>query len=189
VRQLNERGDALGWLYGDVGLVIWPAGAPDQPRVIAGAGLEPLAIRGDGTVIAFQRAPAGVVVFHPDGTSQFQAAPAGVRADMTSFVRGDIFFTSAASGAGQAASHGPHPVRWNLRTGSVEIFTGITGGVRAGNSGGWMAVERTDRPGTSVITPDGGIGDGPSGQISWISKGGRAMVGTTDSGPGSWSCD
>jgi cell wall assembly regulator SMI1 len=189
VRQLNERGDALGWLNGGAGLVVWPARAPDQPRAIAGAGLEPLAIRGDGTVIAFQQAPAGVVVFRPDATNQFQAAPAGVRADMTSFVRGDMLFTSAASHAAPAAGRGRHPVRWNLRTGSVDIFTGITGAVRAGNSGGWMAVQHTGRPGSCVITPDGGISDGPTGRVSWISTDGRTMIGTAASGPGAWTRD
>jgi hypothetical protein len=189
VRGMNERGDALGWLYGNVGLVIWPARAPDQPQVIAEAGLEPLAIRGDGTVIAFREAQPAIVIFRPDGTTLVQRAPDGVRAGMTSFVRGDMFYTGFET-IPQDASAMPatHPVRWNLKTGSVEIFTGINGAVTAGTTAGWMVIRGWNSV-TSVIAPDGKITNRQvRGEVKWISTGGKNMIGSGDQEAGIWRC-
>jgi hypothetical protein len=191
VRELNEEGDALGLLASPAGLVVWPAAEPGAPRVIEGSNLEPLGLRDDGTVIATgtdeQRYPA-LVFIRPDGSRLAVRIPAvitgldvGVARDRFGFVRGDLLFATAWIGSVS------HPVRWNLRTGSVEIFDNLTGPVTAGTAGGWLTTTDGDR--AVAVPPDGPARRlGEPGSVVWISAGGTVMIANTPSGPVTWRC-
>jgi hypothetical protein len=184
VRELNEAGDALGVLGAREGLVVWPATNPDNPRVIAEAGLAPVAIRGDGVVIAISVREPAIVVFEPDGSRRAVPVPAGIGRldpDNWAFVRGDLFFGSALAGPAL------RPVRWNLRTGAAEVFENLLGSVTAGTGGGWLTTAFDDR--TVAIGPDGNarrLAD--PGSVVWISAGGTVMIANTPTGPVTWRC-
>jgi hypothetical protein len=190
VRELNETGDAVGVLS-PPGLVVWPAGEPDEPRVIDGRNLEPVGLRDDATVIAtgIDDLQRPVLVFvKPDGSRQAVRIPAeitgfdiGIARDRFGFVRGDMLFATAWVGAVS------HPLRWNLRTGQVEIFDNLTGPVTAGTAGGWLMTTDGDR--AVAVSPDGaGRRLADPGSVVWVSAGGTVMIANTPTGPVTWRC-
>ena len=191
VRELNETGDALGVLGSPPGLVVWPAEGPDSPRVIDGSDLEPLGLRDDGTVVTTGtdrlRAPA-LVFIRPDGSrrtvripSEITGLDAGITRDRFGFVRGDVLFATAWVGAAS------HPLRWNLRTGVVEIFDSLTGPVTAGTAGGWLMA--TDGNRAVAVSPDGVASRlAAPGSVVWVSAGGTVMIANTPTGPVTWRC-
>jgi hypothetical protein len=191
VRDLNEMGDALGLVGSPAGLVVWPADEPGAPRVIEGQNLEPLGLRDDGTVIAIgtdeHRYPA-LMFIRPNGSRQAVRIPAeitgfdvGVNRDRFGFMRGDQLFATAWIGPVS------HPVRWNLRTGTVEIFDNLTGPVTAGTAGGWLMATEGDR---AVAVPPDGVARrlGEPGSVLWVSAGGTVLIANTPSGPVTWRC-
>jgi hypothetical protein len=179
VRDLNEFGDALGVLRSPPGLVVWPAQAPDAPRVIDGPALRPLAMRDDGTVIAVDA--GAILMIKPDGSRRSVRIPADVSVfddDRPGFVRGDVLYATRASGG---------PVRWNLRTGQVELFDELRGPVTAGTAGGWMMTADGDK--TVAVAPDGTAQLLPlPGSAIWVSAGGTVMIANTPTGPVTWRC-
>ena len=190
VEYLNERGDVLGSGYRSaafhpVALVIWPAGQPDEPRVLAEAGLHPMVLRDDGTVIA-SRSPDptregvdAIVVYRPDGTRRQIDVPADSALNYPD-IGGDIVYTSVNSG----------PVRWNLRTGVVEVFDGLFGARLGHNSGGWfMASTTVDGRSPVLVAPDRSAFTLPfDGTINWISADGSTVIGTDDQGVVAATC-
>jgi hypothetical protein len=207
VRDLNEMGDALGLVGSPAGLVVWPADEPDAPRVIDGQNLDPVGLRDDGTVIATGTDEDGypaLVFVRPNGSRHAVRIPAeitgfdiGINRDRFAFVRGDLLFATAWIGSVS------HPVRWNLRTGTVEIFDNLTGPVTAGTAGGWLMTTDGDR---AVAVPpaavtgrgtDGAMGGamggvarrlGEPGSVLWVSAGGSVMIANTPYGPVTWRC-
>jgi hypothetical protein len=180
VRDLNEVGDALGSLeLPGGGLVVWPALSPDEPRVFPEPDLRPLAIRDDGTVIAVDT--ASIIMIKPNGSRRSVRIPAEVSVFDThrpGFVRGDVLYATRASGG---------PVRWNLRTGRVELFDDLRGRVTAGTAGGWMMTADEDR--TVAVAPDGTARRLPMpGSAIWVSAGGTVMIANTPTGPVTWRC-
>lgn len=217
VVDVNERGDALGLLSSPYAtsdrraLVVWQAGRPDQPRVIAEAGLTPVAIRDDGTVVALRtgdRSPSergdAVVVHRPDGTRLQIDAPPGftVAGSLVGGVaRGDLLFTMNATGQVSKIQKWSRdevtvpvtwPVRWNLRTGLVEIFDDLVAppGVTVGSSGGWfLATTYAQGVPTTVVAPDGSARELPQeARVDWLSVDGSTMVGTYGSEAVTWKC-
>jgi hypothetical protein len=192
VRDLNEVGDALGVLgwsatqlaASPLGLVVWPAEAPDRPRVIEDPNLRPVAIRDDGTVIALGTDADGatIVMIKADGSRRSVHIPAEVAAfdsDPPGFVRGDVLYASRVAGG---------PVRWNLRTGQIELFDDLSGRrVTAGTAGGWMMTTAGDE--TVAVAPDGTARRLPMpGSAIWVSAGGTVMIANTPTGPVTWRC-
>jgi hypothetical protein len=179
VHDLNEVGDALGVLGSSLGLIVWPALTPDAPRVLREPGLKPLAIRDDGSVIGTDG--LAIVLFKPDGARHSVRIPAEVStldAERPGFVRGDVLFASRSAGG---------PVRWNLRTGRVELFDDLSGPVTAGTAGGWMMTADGER--TVAVAPDGAAQRLPMpGSAVWVSAGGTVMIANTPTGPVTWRC-
>jgi hypothetical protein len=218
VVDVNERGDALGTLSPPGrpddrrALVVWPADGPDRPRVIAEAGLTPVGIRDDGTVVALRtgerRSPIdtgdAVVVHRPDGTRLEVAAPPGFDVPGSlefGVVRGDLLFTTQATGRTVEFRPGfgdpvvrpvSRPVLWNLRTGVVEVFDDVYVESRSSvaSSGGWF----------TATTYEGGVADvavGPGGaayrlpaeaRVNWIGVDGSTIAGYFEGAPVTWRC-
>jgi hypothetical protein len=218
VVDVNDRGDAVGTLsspqaYGDErALVVWPAGRPDRPRVVPEPNLRPLTIRDDGTVIALrirgdhlseQRGDA-VVVHRPDGTRLQLDAPPGITGTGSltrAVVHGDLLFTTYVSGEylepdPQQPDPRPvpvdRPVRWNLRTGLVEIFDDLSraSSPGVGNARGWFLAGRGDEGWPQVVVaPDGSARELPVTQVSWIGADGSAFIGSAvDGNAVTWRC-
>jgi hypothetical protein len=173
------------------GLVVWPAGEPDKPRVIEGAALEPLGLRDDGTAIATgtdERRRAALIFVRPDGSRHTVRIPteisgfdAGITRDRFGFVRGDMLFASAW------IESSSHPLRWNLRTGEVEIFDNLTGPVTAGTAGGRFMATDGDR--AVAVSADGVASRlAAPGSVVWVSAGGTVMIANTPTGPVTWRC-
>jgi hypothetical protein len=215
VVDVNERGDALGTLGSPddrAALVVWPAGRPDRPRVIAEAGLTPVAIRDDGTVIALRtgerRSPVdrgdAVVVHRPDGTRLRIDAPPGFTLPGSleyGSVHGDLLFTTLAtdqrvefgSDTGEPTGYpASRPVLWNLRTGLVEVFDDlfVERGSRVAGSGGWFTAKKEPAMVADLaVAPDGTTHRLPElARIDWISADGSTLVGDYEGAAVTWRC-
>lgn len=219
VTEVNDRGDALGVVATaqsfqlGLALVVWPAAQPDRPRVVAepspGVDMHPLAIRNDGTVIALNtenpvnldRSVAAVVVYRPDGTQLKIDAPAEIGLlGEAGVLRGNVLFTNQTVETGKGAVG--RPVRWNLKTGIVEVFTGTDpdtsaraglspGSLIAGNSTGWFVAHQGRFGGPPVlVSPNGKARTLPFAMVvTWVSSNGRTLAGITADGTAvTWRC-
>lgn len=210
VEHVNGKGDALGLLErpdGSTALVVWPAGAPDRPRVIKEAGVQPLAIRDDGTVVSVRGRSdsdpgAGTVMVHrPNGKRLSVAVPRqlgtqGSMRDVT--VEGDYLYGMVAGmqvtfidGETPLAAFA-HPVRWNLRTGVVEIFDGLVGNP-VGSRGGWFVAGKAGDGTQVLVAPDRKtrgitLTTTPDAEVHAVSADGTTLVGSTETDLATWRC-
>jgi hypothetical protein len=212
---MNEHGDALGTadLPTDSGpsgrLVVWPADQRDQPRLLPDADLlRPLAIHDDGTVIAVRIVAApeaggnAVVILRPDGTRLQIDAPAGfdlLGGALAAAVNGDLLYTVYTSGE-QATVDNTRPdvsiplmraVRWNLRTGLVEIFDDLEGMV-VGNTKGWFVSRTMSSAGGRpvLVAPDRKVRELPFvRQVVWVGPGGSDLISGDVSDNARWHCN
>jgi hypothetical protein len=210
VAHVNGKGDALGLLQrpdGTTALIVWPAGTPDRPRIINEPGVRPLALRDDGTVVSVRSRSdndpgAGTVMVHrPNGKRVSVAVPRqianqGSMRDVT--VEGDhLYGTSAGMQVTFIDGETPlaafvHPVRWNLRTGLVEIFDNLVA-QPVGARGGWF-VAVTAGDGTLVrVAPDRRtreitLGGTPDVEVHAVGADGATLVGSTETDLVTWRC-
>jgi hypothetical protein len=133
VSDMNDAGDIVGVVQfnGPVShrAVVWPAGHPDQPRILAGPNTmrsRASGIAADGTVVGdvFADQTIAPYLWHPDGTGEYLPLPAE-------------WTTSAQApwGSGQGGAVGSltgdwavgPSVRWNIRTGRADLIEGLAG--------------------------------------------------------------
>ncbi|GIJ70942.1 hypothetical protein [Virgisporangium ochraceum] len=209
VTHVNGRGDALGLLErsdGTTALVVWPSGAPDRHRVIAEPGARPLGIRDDGTVVSVRGRSdsdpgAGTVVLHrSNGKRLSVAVPRQLRAGGSMIgvtLEGDhLYGTSAGMQVTFSDGQTPlaafvNPVRWNLRTGVVEIFDNLVG-VPVGSRTGWFVVAG-DVDTRVLVAPDRRareitLGDTPDAGVHAVGPDGTTLIGSTETDLVTWRC-
>jgi hypothetical protein len=209
---VNGKGDALGMASGDPNrdipppaLVVWPADRPDRPRIIREPDSQPLAIRDDGTVISVRHRSeadlgAGSIVIHrPSGTRTSITVPrelTGHGSMLNATVHGDYLYSSYADGEitysdGVTSLANPYlyPVRWNLRTGLIEIFDDLRA-APVGDPGGWF-VAAEDADGRLVlVAPDRTTRRFPvaGATVRAVAGDGTTLAGFLEPGPVSWHC-
>ncbi|GAA4461761.1 hypothetical protein [Phytohabitans houttuyneae] len=210
---INERGDIAAPASGATGLavVVWPASAPDRPRVFptSFADLDLADIAEDGTVVGSVGAddPRGFAVtgnggtpyaWPPDGVGRELAVPAGWDGGLPRGVHGDWVLGSVyASATTRDRPFGATfaPARWRLSTGEVELRSAITADsmmpiVDAVTETGWMSVQLSEQK-TALLGPDGQVlfprnRDGVEAaraQAAWVGDGGRTIVANSDFAP------
>jgi hypothetical protein len=209
---VNGRGDAVGVASSpvdlnaaDTALVVWPADRPDSPRVVRERDSEPLAIRDDGTVISARyrsETDLGVdriVVIRPDGTRVPITVPRQLttRGSMlNATVHGDYLYSSAASaeityddGETPLADLSFDPVRWNLRTGLIEVFDDLRSAPVGGADGSFVAVEETTAA-VVLVAPDRVTSRFPvaGGTVRAVAAAGTTLVGFAEPDAVSWHC-
>jgi hypothetical protein len=142
--------------------------------------------------------PDSVVVYRPDGTRLQIATPPGITAQAS--VEGDLLFTTtvASQEFREADKDQPdprpvaieRPVRWNLRTGQVEIFDNLLGITEtSGNSRGWF-VAGAGATGSLVLVAPGQSARSltASPPLKWISADGSRVIGQAPTGIETWNC-
>jgi hypothetical protein len=202
VVDINQRGDVIGSAatvgaggYNENrGVIVWPADAPASPRIINDPELTPLDIRDDGTIIAvrtwkYSNVTSVVAVIEPDGTIKNVPIPKEADRTTISQVDGDYAFGSRMEPLDASdPSREPqfHPVRWNLRTGQVEVFTGLPGGATGAPTGWMVASTGSDQV---IVDPRGEVKrlTGING-VAWIKADGRTLVGDSAQRPTVWRC-
>jgi hypothetical protein len=214
---VNGKGDTLGAASGPVdmkdppsALLVWPADHPDRPRIIRETGSRPLAIRDDGTVISARNRSeidlgAGSIEIHrPDGTTTSIAVPRELTnhgSMLNATVHGDHLYSSYANGEitysdGVTILANPflHPVRWNLRTGLVEIFDSLGGQPVGGPDGWFVAAADTDSDGAALsfvlVAPDLATRLFPlaGATVRAVAGAGTTLAGFAGSTAVSWHC-
>lgn len=191
----------------DTALVVWPAGRPDAPRIVPVYDAEPLAIRDDGTVIAARARSATdlgagqIVARRPDGRTVTVTVPKELttRGSMLGLtVSGDYLYGARAAGEltysdGSTPIDYPfhNPVRWNLRTGLIEIFDDLHT-MPAGDAGGWFAAAATapGGPAAVLVTPAATAHRIPDGgaTVRAVAAEGTILAGDRPAGPVLWRC-
>lgn len=120
---INDAGDVLGTVTPPDAsrreAVVWTHGRPDRPRVLdtpAGLSSRGYGIAWDGTVVGevFDGASLTSYLWRPDGAGQPLPRPAGVEQD------------GGVTGLAGDWAVGPD-VRWNIRTGEVDVIKGLLG--------------------------------------------------------------
>lgn len=215
---INERGDVAAPASGSAGVVVvvWPASAPDEPRILHAPGLRQVSdIADDGTVVGavgdetLGPADAGTpYVWSPEGVGRELAVPAGWESSVLKGVHGDWIVGSVHTGPQLGTPTGGTfaPARWRLSTGEVEVWPTITGdtvlaGVEAVTESGWMSVRVSERKWV-LVGPDGRVlrlenrdgSDGHFRRAVWVGDDGRTGVGDADFGsddirPARWRCE
>lgn len=194
---VNARGDAIGTLArpsnpavyrpGEAtAIVVWPADRPDEPRIIDDGALEPAGILDDGTVIAVignldkgPLTPAALVAVAPDG--------ARATIELTGELEGISPLVKKMSVSGDylyghfTRTRWPdlRPVRWNLRTGQVEIFDDLWA-LQVGNAQGYFSAADVNAGDTTavIVAPDGTARRTNADQhIAWIGPTGAELIG------------
>jgi hypothetical protein len=204
---INGHGDAVGQIFPEgarserSALVVWSADRRDQPRVIIGPDLTAVGILDDGTVLAAKTGSVNTGPLQSDALVVIRPDDTRVEIDLTgdldgisprikgTAVHGDFLFALYST----TGWPNIHPVRWNLRTGRVEIFDDLFG-LKAGNAAGWISA--TDRAGGDapavLIAPDGTARRLSADQhVTWIGPTGTELIGRIgwDGAPLTWRCD
>jgi hypothetical protein len=212
---VNDRGDVAASVYNEQQssrIAIWPAAAPDRPYLLdTGRAAAPNAIRADGAVagVTYPAESAisdeQAVVWTMDRRGRVLAVPAGWDVAAPLDLHDDVVYgtvlqkplvqpPSPGSTAGWwPRSAGSAAVRWNLRTGKVEVFGSLPGSFAAANHTGWLVVHARrggEREADGVVVspqrhayrlPVRNERDGV--QVIWISEDGRTVVGSTGDYP------
>lgn len=212
VLHVNGKGDALGTVSGPAdrnapptALVVWPADRPDLPRIVREPDSQPLAIRDDGTVIsARNRSEAdlgagSIVVNRPNGTRTSITVPrelTGHGSMRNASVHDDYLYSSYANteitysdGVTSLANPYVYPVRWNLRTGRIEIFDNLRG-APVGGPGGWFVAAEDLDGGLVLVAPDRTTHRFPvdGGKVRAVAAAGTTLAGFVDPTPVTWNC-
>ncbi|WP_203919494.1 hypothetical protein [Rugosimonospora africana] len=173
-------GDASG-AGGDVP-VIWPAEAPGAVRRIGSAPGSAAAIGDDGTVVG--TGGAGVPwVWNASGDGHALALPPDpeVKKGRALAVRGD--WAAGWVGITDQLVDAETPARWNLRTGAVKTFPGLTrAGARGVNARGDLVTAHGLGGDTAIrdgraLNLSVGRYQGPTAWATWISDDGRTLIG------------
>ncbi|GAA0908647.1 hypothetical protein GCM10009558_097090 [Virgisporangium aurantiacum] len=212
VLHVNSKGDALGLLDGAAdrtapqsALVVWPADHPDRPRIIRETDSQPLAVRDDGTTVSARiRSEAdlgagSITINRPNGTRTSIPVPrelTGHGSMLNATVHGDFLYSSYANneitysdGVTSLANPYLYPVRWNLRTGLIEVFDALDG-APVGGPGGWF-VAAEDLAGKLVlVAPDRTTHRFPidGGRVRAVAAAGTTLAGFADPTPVTWNC-
>lgn len=191
---INTRGDVAGTALLEAGsqrAVVWRAGAaapvllPVEARTTTAA-----AINDDGVVIGNAGDIRHGYAWAPDGTAKALPVPTGYLKAEARAVTGDwaLGWADAApiGKDGHLVDDPAHPsrgVRWNLRTGAVDILAKMVDPMAVGGSGATAgAIDGTGRPsiwrdGTVFVLPMPMPDPAPS-VIDWIGPDGHTMIGT-----------
>jgi hypothetical protein len=167
---INARGDVAGYSVSDptgsavAHAVVWPANRPGSVReltVPGQAGLSAaIGIDDNGTILGYVGGQPGATfyVWSPDGTPRQLPAPAG-----TTDATGNAIRNGWVAGSAFDGQHSV-PVRWNLRSGSVEqLSTEFLVGV-AVNRYGSVSLEQSIAHRDGRIVPLPGLTEfGPLG--------------------------
>jgi len=232
---INDQGDVFGTLlhdngmdrdgFSDIGVrydlrtietrglrvAVWPAGAPDSPRLLgvpASAEAEAVGFGSSGLMVGNLHHDPGYnetpYAWDPTGARGPLPLPDGWAGFTVEIVRGDFVI-----GQIMPPNYIPDPslvpnvtqsvnlvrggwARWNTRTGKVEVFSRETT-VWAANAAGWLLLTGSspDYP-TVLVAPDGtsrllwGLE-----HVRWISDDGKRLVGYATQGDGHlgrWTC-
>jgi hypothetical protein len=206
-------------------VVIWPAGAHDRPVVLGSDGdAYAAAIGPDGTLVGTLRdgSASTAAAWTPGGEQRLLSPPPGWDWSAASAVGRDFAYGWASRPRPLSAqsdpistlegpSDGPRgpvivppvedvervPVRWNLRTGKVQILRNLAGSVDAASPDGWFVVFATPREGRTgavLVSPtlQARALPGSVRSVKWVGAGGRTITGTvgdgSDSRPVVWNC-
>jgi len=200
-------------------VVIWPAGARDRPVVLGSDGeAYAAAIGPDGTLAGTLHDTTGsgstAAVWTSGGDERLLPPPAGWSWSAASAIGRDFVYGSASRPYARNGSSsvpndptdlplGPAiappadiesvPVRWNLRTGKVQVLRNLVETVIAASPDGWFIALTGPRemvlvnPTLQARTLPGG-----AASVNWVSDGGRTITGTVRAGDGSrpvvWNC-
>jgi hypothetical protein len=185
--------------------VVWPAGRPDQPRVIREPDSQPLAIRDDGAVISARNrsetdlGAGSIVVTRSNGTRTSIAVPrelTGPGSMQNATVHGDYLYSSYANneitysdGVTSLANPYLYPVRWNLRSGLIEVFDNLRG-PPVGGPGGWFVAAGNLDGKLVLVAPDRTTHRFPvdGGTVRAVAAMGATLAGFVDPTRVSWSC-
>ena len=152
VQAVNESGDVLGTALSESGdrsaVVVWPAAEPDQPQIqpaltgklegfLAGAFTDGGGVQAWSTTAGSPASTSLRTLWSGDGRRRVLPLPDGFATGAISGVRGSWAFgearkqtpsvsVSAGNKTGRVRTSGSAPtsVRWDLRTGTVEVVAG-----------------------------------------------------------------
>jgi hypothetical protein len=158
VRDINDRGDILGWSQ-RASAILRPAGAWNGPPREVSNVEEPFALAEDGTVGGSNNQHDHAVVVSPDGRPRDLATAAGKPGGHIFHISGDW---ACGWVSGESKSY-PIAARWRLSTGELTSFPTTKGNCTGlARSGAMLAFGEADYP-RLLVTPDGTVINMPTG--------------------------
>jgi hypothetical protein len=192
-----------------LGVAVWPAGAPGSPRLLDAPA--------DAEAVGFAWGDLMLAGLHPDpgwNEAPYAWGPAGRRGPLPvpegwagfalRLVQGDYAYgrivppnyvpdPSVEPNSNQSVNRFLGPwVRWNIRTGRVEVFDREVS-LQAANANGWLLLTGSlpDYPAV-LVAPDGTSRRiWESSEVRWISPDGKTLLGNAgknDNRLGRWTC-
>jgi hypothetical protein len=180
---INAAGTVVGVAFSATGdryvAVKWTG---DVPEILAAPGNAMASgISDDGTVVGSLGAKGGAYLWDAGGTGRKLAVPNGLSGGTAGAIRGGWVVGNAADAQGHQV-----PVRWNLRTGTVDRLP-RNGFGRAVNASGLTVVEAGGH--NFVVDPAGAVVTLSGSGIPWAVADNGTVVGyTAGGGPLVWHC-